>query len=77
MKLQKKYEIGQKVATREAYGDALAEFGADENIIVMDDATNRKGYHPATVKPEDMEKCVACASCAKICPDSIITVERD
>ena len=36
MKLQKKYEIGQKVATREAYGDALAEFGADENIIVMD-----------------------------------------
>ena len=36
MKLQKKYEIGQKIATREAYGDALAEFGADENIVVMD-----------------------------------------
>ena len=36
MKLQKKYEIGQKVATREAYGDALAEFGSDENIVVMD-----------------------------------------
>lgn len=36
MKLQKKYEIGQKVATREAYGDALAEFGADESIVVMD-----------------------------------------
>jgi len=39
-------------------------------------ATNRKGYHPATVRPEDMEKCVGCASCAKMCPDSIITVER-
>ena len=36
MKLTKKYEIGQKVATREAYGDALAEFGADERVIVMD-----------------------------------------
>ena len=43
----------------------------------MDESTtNRKGYHPATVRPEDMEKCVGCASCAKICPDSIITVER-
>ena len=46
--------------------------------IVVIDATkiNRKGYHPATVREEDMEKCVACASCAKICPDSIITVEK-
>ena len=48
-----------------------------KHIIVMDESTtNRKGYHPATVRPEDMEKCVGCASCAKICPDSIITVER-
>ena len=48
-----------------------------KNIIVMEETTtNRKGYHPATVRPEDMEKCVGCASCAKICPDSIITVER-
>ncbi len=30
------YNIGDKVATREAYGNALAEFGADENIIVLD-----------------------------------------
>lgn len=30
------YNIGDKVATREAYGKALAEFGADENIIVLD-----------------------------------------
>lgn len=48
-----------------------------KQIIVMDEtSTNRKGYHPATVRPEDMDKCVGCASCAKICPDSIITVER-
>lgn len=30
------YELGKKVATREAYGNALAEFGADERIIVLD-----------------------------------------
>ena len=48
-----------------------------KKIIVMDDTSNRKGYHPATVRPEDMEKCIGCASCAKMCPDSIITVERD
>ena len=30
------YNIGDKIATREAYGKALAEFGADENIIVLD-----------------------------------------
>ncbi|MBO5364917.1 MAG: transketolase family protein [Clostridia bacterium] len=28
--------MGEKVATREAYGKALVEFGADENIIVLD-----------------------------------------
>ena len=30
------YNIGDKIATREAYGNALAEFGCDENIIVLD-----------------------------------------
>ncbi len=46
-----------------------------KGIVVIDtEITNRKGYHPATVK--EMEKCIACASCAKICPDSIITVEK-
>ena len=31
-----KYEIGQKIATREAYGNALAEFGANPDILVFD-----------------------------------------
>lgn len=31
-----KYEIGSKIATREAYGNALAEFGADYDILVFD-----------------------------------------
>lgn len=48
-----------------------------KNIIVMDETnTNRKGYHPATVRSQDEDKCICCANCARICPDSIITVER-
>ena len=35
---------------------------------------NAKGYHPASVK--EMEKCIGCASCALMCPDTVITVER-
>ncbi len=30
------YKIGEKIATREAYGKALSEFGCDERIIVLD-----------------------------------------
>ena len=46
-----------------------------KKIIFLDESiTNRKGYHPATVK--DMDQCIGCANCARMCPDSIITVER-
>ncbi len=31
-----KYELGQKIATREAYGNALAEFGENPDVIVFD-----------------------------------------
>lgn len=31
-----KYELGSKIATREAYGNALAEFGAEYDIVVFD-----------------------------------------
>ena len=59
-------------------GCELCALVCPKHIIVMDeDATNRKGYHPATVRDEDAEKCTGCASCAKMCPDSIITVERN
>lgn len=43
-------------------------------VVIVTNAINRKGYHPASVI--DMEQCIGCASCAKICPDSIITVEK-
>jgi 2-oxoglutarate ferredoxin oxidoreductase subunit delta len=35
---------------------------------------NAKGYHPAGVT--EQEKCIGCASCAMMCPDCVITVER-
>ena len=35
---------------------------------------NAKGYHPAQLVEPD--KCVGCASCATMCPDTAITVER-
>ena len=59
MKLQKKYEIGQKIATREAYGDALAEFGADEKIVVMD-ADLSKSTKTANFKKVYPERFINC-----------------
>ena len=49
--------------------------GCGMKIIALDKTRlNAKGYHPAQlVEPE---KCVGCASCATMCPDTAITVER-
>ena len=42
-------------------------------ILKLDDeAVNRKGYHPISIT--DPDKCIACASCALMCPDGIINV---
>lgn len=45
------YAIGEKVATRVAYGDALAEFGSDERIVVLDadlsKSTKTEGFKKA------------------------------
>ena len=35
---------------------------------------NVKGHHPAEMT--DQEKCIACAFCATMCPDCVITVEK-
>lgn len=45
-------------------------------IIEFDEKLNVKGYHPATVKEDNMDKCIGCASCARICPDVVIKVEK-
>ncbi len=38
------------------------------------DRINKKGHHPAEIT--DQEACVACTSCAIMCPDCIITIEK-
>jgi len=45
-----------------------------KKILHISSHTNDKGYHVVTC--EDITKCIACASCARMCPDSVITVER-
>ena len=43
-------------------------------LQISKDKINKKGHHPAEIaKPEE---CVGCTSCAIMCPDCVITVER-
>ena len=43
-------------------------------LQLSQDVINQKGHHPAELTDESA--CVGCASCATMCPDCIITVER-
>lgn len=57
-------------------GCELCIAACPKHILALDlETVNRKGYHPAGVT--DLSQCIACASCARICPDSVITVEKE
>jgi 2-oxoglutarate ferredoxin oxidoreductase subunit delta len=61
----------------EAYckGCGLCVDNCPQKIIELDPARiTEKGYHPAVVT--DPDKCIACANCALMCPDSAIKVEK-
>ncbi|MGB9809644.1 MAG: 4Fe-4S binding protein, partial [Caldanaerobacter sp.] len=46
-------------------GCELCVNACPKKIIEMDlGKINTKGYHPATIKPENMDKCIACGFCA-------------
>ena len=43
------------------------------HILTLDPViVNHEGYHP--VSCTDPDKCIACASCAVMCPDGVISV---
>lgn len=44
-------------------------------LKISETVINKKGHHPAELT--DPEACIGCASCAIMCPDVIITVERN
>ncbi|MCR5608696.1 MAG: 4Fe-4S binding protein [Lachnospiraceae bacterium] len=56
-------------------GCGLCVSACPKQILALSkEKMNSKGYHPATII--DMEKCIGCTSCAIMCPDVVITVER-
>ena len=57
-------------------GCGLCVKACPKNLLVLaKDKINQKGYHP--VEMTDESKCIACAFCATMCPDVVITVEKN
>ena len=66
-----------KVTFRTDYckGCGLCVTACPKKILALSkDKINAKGYHPSTLTDES--QCIGCASCAIMCPDVAITVER-
>jgi len=56
-------------------GCGLCVDACPKNLIqIAKTKINLKGHHPAEIT--NMVECIGCASCAIMCPDCIITVER-
>jgi len=44
-----------------------------KEVLALSDELNARGYHPAVqVHPQ---KCIHCALCCRMCPDTAITIE--
>lgn len=57
-------------------GCELCVDACPKNIIALDKIKiNQKGYNPAGVV--NVEECIGCTNCALMCPDQVITVERN
>lgn len=55
-------------------GCLLCTTACPKGLIVQSERFNAMGYKVAEVPEGKMEECIACASCAKLCPDYCITV---
>ena len=56
-------------------GCGLCVKACPKNLLELNiEKINQKGHHPAEITNED--ECVACCSCAMMCPDCIITIEK-
>ncbi|HCO12102.1 MAG TPA: (Fe-S)-binding protein [Desulfonauticus sp.] len=47
-----------------------------KKIITQSSRFNKQGYKVVEIKPEDLEKCIACGFCSLVCPDSAIVVYK-
>ena len=56
-------------------GCGLCVGACPKKILALSKTTiNKKGYFPAEMV--DQSQCIACAFCATMCPDTVITVEK-
>lgn len=64
-----------KVDKEMCKGCGLCVWACPKKIMALDDAEiNSAGYNPSKCINE--EACIACATCARVCPDVAITVEK-
>lgn len=66
-----------KITINEFYckGCGLCVSVCPKSILALDETRiNLNGYHSCTVT--DMDECIACANCAKMCPDGAILLEN-
>ena len=63
------------VETDRCKGCELCTTVCPQDVLVMSDSFNSRGYKPA-VLVDPASKCTGCGLCAVICPDAVLTVFR-